>query len=339
MSTPGERALVTGATGFLGGAVALRLAREGFAVTGMGRDAAAGRALEERGVAFVAGDIADERSAAAACKDQDYVVHCAALSSAWGRPEDFFRTNVVGTRVIARAGRLSGVRRLIHVSSPSIFADRRPRLGVREDDPPAATPLNDYAATKLLAEKEIDAAHSEGLHVVTIRPQGIVGPGDPSILPRIIRTARRGVLPVIGDGRSVMDLTYIDNVVDSVLQCMRAPESVVGRKYHITNGEPSLIYDVIERVLSELGVRYRRRQLPLPVAYALGGALEAVHRALMLSREPRLTRYTACVLGCSRTLDISAARRDLGYSPRVPLDEGLRRFVAWWKTSEPGAPS
>ena len=327
------RVLVTGATGFLGGALCQRLHRLGFSVTATGRDAARGAALGG-GIRFVAADLADGDAAAALCAGQDYVVHCAALASPWGRYQDFHRANVVATRNIASASRRAGVRRMVHVSSPSIYMDHRDRVSVREDEPLPETPLSFYAATKRLAEDEIDRAHGDGLPVITIRPQGIFGPGDRVIFPRLIRVARRGWFPVIGHGRNLIDITYIDNVVDALLLCLSSPPASLGRKYNISNGDPISNYELLDRVFTAVGVRYRRVRVPFGFAYRAAGALEAVDRALPGEREPTLTRYAVCVLGKSRTLDLSAARTDLGYQPRVGIADGIDRFVTWWKEQD-----
>jgi nucleoside-diphosphate-sugar epimerase len=328
------RALVTGATGFLGAALAARLRTLGFEVTGLGRDHARGQALAAAGVRFVACDLGDAAALTAACAGHDYVFHSGALSSPWGRWDDFYRANVTGTRHVVAASRAAGVRRLIHVSTPSLYIDHRDRLAIREDEPLPSRPINHYAATKRLAEAVIDEAHAAGLPVITIRPQGIFGPGDRTLFPRILRVARRGRLPLIGDGRNVIDVTYVDNVVDALVACATSPPATLGHKYNISNGEPVGNYDMIERVLAAVGVHCRQVRVPFAVAWAAAGLLEAVHRLGRLEREPPLTRYSVLVLARSRTLDISAARGALGYHPRIGLDEGIQRFARWWKEND-----
>jgi len=324
------RAVVTGATGFLGGALARRLRNEGFDVRGLGRNAYAGRALEKSHIQFVRADVTDSLALREACHGAHFLFHCAALSSPWGRKSEFYRSNVIGTRVALAASAAARVRRFIHVSSPSIFVDANDRFDLSEDATPAASPINAYAATKLLAEAEVKRFAAEGLPTVTLRPQGIFGPGDPSIFPRIIRIAKSGRFPVIGNGQNMVDLTYVDNVVEALIACMDAP-AAVGRVYHITNGEPLVLYETIARVLQGIGVPYRPKRVPFRVAYMAASVSEALYRMLLLSREPRLTRYSVCVLARSRTLNIAAARRELGYSPHIDMEEGLRRFATWWK--------
>jgi nucleoside-diphosphate-sugar epimerase len=327
------RAVVTGATGFLGGALARRLRTEGYEVRGLGRNVDAGAMLQQQGIDFLAADINDRMTLQEACRGAHYVFHCAALSSPWGKTSEFYETNVNGTQVALEAAAAARVRRFIHVSSPSIFVDTRDRFDLREDSPPASRAISAYCATKQLAERAVARFGASTLPTVTLRPQGIFGPGDRAIFPRMIRIAQEGHFPMIGNGRNLVDLTYIDNAVDALIACIHAPATTAGHIYHITNGEPVLLYETLARVLRDIGVPYRPLRLPFRLAYLAAGAIEALHRVLLRNREPRLTRYAVCVLARSRTLDISAARRDLGYTPRIAMAEGLRRFAAWWKAS------
>jgi nucleoside-diphosphate-sugar epimerase len=324
---PGKT-LVTGATGFLGRALSLRLRKLGCDVTGLGRDPVRGAELASHGIRFLPCDLTNPDAVETVCAGQDYVFHCAALASPWGSYSDFFQANVIATRNVARASRKAGAQRMVFVSSPSIYVEDRDRLNVREDDPLPAKPINSYAATKLLAEEEVDRECAAGLSAITIRPQGIFGPGDRTLFPRLIRVARKGRFPVFGDGRAIIDLTYVDNVVDAMLLCVDSP--VLGKKYNITNGEPVPQYEMLQRMLQGVGVAFKPKPVPLRLAYSIAGALELAHRYVMPHKEPVLTRYSVCVMARSRTLDISAARKDLGYEPRVTISEGIDRFVAWY---------
>lgn len=325
------KALVTGATGFLGKRLAKRLVEEGHEVVGLGRNLDEGRWLEENGVRFVAADLAEREAIVAACRGQEVVFHSGALSSPWGAYTDFQRANVEGTRNVIEGCRTHGIRRLVHVSTPSIYFNTDERLNVAEDEPLAAAPVNHYASTKRTAELLVDAAFAHGLPVVTIRPRALFGPGDTTILPRLIRANERGALPLFGPEGPLVDVTYVDNVVDALLLCEKAPDHVLGRKYNITNGETVRMRHLLEKLFAALEVPARFRPMRYPVAYALAGAMELASPVFMGGREPLLTRYSVNVLAKSQTLDISAARRDLGYSPRYSLDDGLAEFVAWWK--------
>jgi len=323
--------LVTGATGFLGKALALRLAARGDELTALGRNPAILAELQQAGLRSVQADLADGAAIRAACLGQDLVFHSGALSSAWGPAQTFERANVLGTQNVIAGCEAAGVRRLVYVSTPSIYFRFETRLNVREDAPLPDRPANEYARTKRLAEAEIDRAHERGLPVISIRPRAIFGEGDNAILPRVISRLQSGRLRVIGDGQNITDLTYVENVIDALLLCAEAPSALLGRKYNITNGQPLPLWGLIRQLCDALGLAFPRRRLSYEAALGLAGLLEFVYRFVPGQPEPLLTRYMVGVLAKSTTLDISAARRDLGYVPRVSIDEGFQRYVRWWK--------
>ncbi len=325
-----KNALITGATGFLGGALAQRLYQDGWLVTGLGRNREAGERLQRQGLRFVQADLRDGEAIKLACQAQDVVFHCAAAVGAWGNKRQFYEINVGGTEHVVTGCKAHGVQRLIHVSTPSIYFSTHDRFNVKEDDrlPP---PVNIYAASKLRAEAVIDRAHRDGVAVVTIRPRAIFGPGDTTIFPRLLKVIQSGKLPILGDGKNVQDLTYIDNVVDALLLCVDAPNYALGRKYNISNGEAVRLWEVLGRLCREFGYLVPTRQMPVALPMALATLLEVGYTLLRIEREPAITRYSVSLLARSMTLDISAAKCDLGYVPRVKVEEGLERFIGWWR--------
>ncbi|MCC6192690.1 MAG: NAD-dependent epimerase/dehydratase family protein [Anaerolineales bacterium] len=318
----GVPVLVTGATGFIGGALARRLHAAGARVTAQGRRS--GATLEAAGLRFVRGDLAERAVAEAAAAGQAYVFHCAALAAPWGPYKAFYHANVLATERLTAELRanLASVRRFVHVSTPSLCFSDQPRRNVRESDPLPARQLTAYADTKRLAEQVVVEAQAAGLPTVRLRPRAVFGPGDATLFPRLLRALARGRLRVIGSGDNLADLTYIDNVLDGFLLAARVP-AAVGRVYNLTNGEPQPLWLLIAKVSVLLGYQPPRGRLPLRAALALAYWL------LGGRREPPLTRYSVRMLALDATLDLSAAQRDLGYAPRVSLDEGLARFCAW----------
>lgn len=326
-----RRALVTGATGFVGGSLARRLHADGWAVTATGRSVTKGRLLTEEGIPFFPIDLANRAGISQLCAGQDVVFHCGALSTAWGALGDFRLANVIGTEHVIAGCRDHQVGRLIHVSTPSIYFSTESRLDVREDDPLPANAINHYAETKRQAEALVDQATAAGLSTMTVRPRAVYGPGDQSLFPRIIKGLESGRLPQIGDGENVQNLTYIDNLVDALLLCANASEAYSGRKYNVTDGVPVKIWDVIAQLAVGLGVPNPSRRLSFRFAYLLAAWLEGYHRLLRPEVEPPLTRYGVIVLSRSQTLNIDAIRADLGYQPRVMLAAGLDATVQWWQ--------
>lgn len=316
--------LVTGATGFLGGRICALLAARGEPVVALGREAARFPALDERLVRRRVADLADGPALREACRGVDAVIHSAALSSAWGPRSAFLEVNVAGTVRLLEAARAAGVRRFVHVSSPSVVFAGADRRGVDESEPYPRRFLCAYSESKALAEERVRAA--AGLETVIVRPRALFGPGDTALLPRLVRAGQARWLRVVGSGENVQDLTYVDNAAEALLLARRAP-AAAGGTYFVTNGEPVRLWEVIFQVFDALGIARPRRRVPAGAALAFAAALELTHRLGALRGEPRLTRYTAALLARDQTLDISAARRDLGYAPSIGMAEALERTI------------
>lgn len=325
------KVLVTGATGFVGGRLVRRLLADGCEVTAAGRNRKLGDELARLGARFAPLALEDGEAVAAACAAQQAVFHCGALSSPWGRYADFYNSNVAGTRHVIAGCKRHKVGRLIHVSTPSVYFQYSDRLNINEQSPLPAKAANAYAYTKRLAEQLVAEAHADGLRVVTLRPRAVYGPGDTALFPRLVRANERRFVPLFRAGRISMDITYVDNCVDALLLCLRAPERALGRVYNITNGEPALFVDILSSVFGKLDMPFRAKKLPYAALYAAAGLMELAAAAWPGRPEPLLTRYTVGTLAYHQTLDISAARNELGYAPRIGNEQGLAAFADWWR--------
>jgi len=326
------KALITGATGFLGGALARRLHSMSWDITASGRNAAKLNQLESEGIRALQLDLKEKAGMLEACKNQEIVFHCAAFPSSWGDFEKFYQANVIGTRNVVTACEANQIKRLVYVSTPSIYFDYKSRLNVKETDA-LPEPASNYSATKILAEEEVDKASANGLSVITIRPRGIFGPGDTVISPRLIPRLQSGRLPIIGDGQNAIDLTYIDNVVDALRLCAESPPNTLGKKYNISNGEPIKLWEMLQKICGELGFQSPKIKLSYTAAYTLASILEAAYLLIPTHPEPPLTRMAVNMVANSTTLDISAAKNELGYQPKVSMDEGFELFMQWWKNN------
>ncbi|HEY9627841.1 MAG TPA: NAD(P)-dependent oxidoreductase [Coleofasciculaceae cyanobacterium] len=320
--------LITGGTGFLGKRLALKLRSLGDTVTVLGRNQFIGRQLEAAGLRFVAADLRDAVAIAAACRGQDCVFHCGALSAPWGDSREFYDINVLGTRHLVQGCLAHRVPRLVHVSTSAVYFTYADQLQIPESLP-LPKPVSPYARTKQLAEQEIQTAYQQGLSVITLRPRGIFGPGDTTILPRLLRASDRTGIPLIRQGKAVLDITYIDNVVHALQCCQQASDALSGRAYNITNGEPRSLRMLLEQLSQRLGSALQFKPMPFPLAYGLAAAMEGI--ALFSNSEPILTRYTVGLLAFSQTLAIQAAITDLGYRPPITLEQGLTQFAQWWQ--------
>jgi nucleoside-diphosphate-sugar epimerase len=318
------RVLVTGATGFLGRRLAATLIERGHQVRVLVRNPEAGDLSIVNGAEIWRGDLRDPKSVIAACADMEVVQHAGALSSPWGPKAEFYATNVGGTQAVIDGCQRYGVRRLIYVSSPSVVFDGQDQHNLTEAAPYPATLVSEYSYTKKLGEDLVNAAPG-GLEAVILRPKAMFGPGDRALLPRLLATARTGRLPMIGDGRNLVDLTYVDNVVEAMRLAMTA-DAAVGKTYHITNDEHALLWNQVRRILHELKLPPPRLRISLPAALAAAGAMEQVAR--LTGKEPTLTRYSALILARTQTYNIAAAKRDLAYTPPVSLEEGIERTLS-----------
>jgi 2-alkyl-3-oxoalkanoate reductase len=312
------KVLVTGATGFLGVHTCRELLARGHEVRAFGRDFSS---FSVAGAEQFRGDLRDADSVLRACTNMEAVVHAGALSSPWGKLEEFMAVNLTGTRNVLEASVNAGVRRLVHISSPAVIFTGHDHLLERDDAPYPKTFSSHYALSKKLAEELVLEAQSN-LELIVLRPKAIYGPGDRALLPRIISAARARRLPQIGDGENLIDLTFVDDAVQAIvcsLGCVQPSTSFP--VYTITSGEHSKLWGVIRRVLEALGLNSKLPVMPVSAMLRLAGLLEQV--AKFSGREPRLTRYSVELLARTQTYDISRAKSDLGFEPRYSLEQGL----------------
>jgi 2-alkyl-3-oxoalkanoate reductase len=323
------RVLVTGGGGFVGGAVVRALLTRGDEVVSLARgDYPQLRAL---GVQTVRGDLAERDVVLTAAQGCEAVVHVAAKAGIWGAVREYERSNVEGTRSVLAACRTLGISRLVHTSTPSVVHAGRSIEGGEESLPYAEHPESPYARTKAEAERLVLSAADSALGTVALRPHLVWGPGDTQLVPRILDRARRGRLRFVDGGRALIDTTYVDDAVAAHLCALDAltPQAPCsGRAYFISSGDPRPVRDVVNAILAAGGLPPEHRSVPLPVALAAGTAAEALWRVLRRDDEPPMTRFLARQLATAHWFDISAARRDVGYAPRVGLDEGFRRLTA-----------
>ena len=317
--------LVTGATGFIGRHLVGALLRRGDRVRALGRNADVCMELSIAGAESIRTDLRDRPTVIAACEGMEAVCHVGALSAPWGRAADFHAVNVVGTESVLAGCQTHGVGRLVYVSSPSVVFDGTDHFDLTEDAPYPPHLMSVYSLTKKLGEDRVRAASQAGLATVTLRPKAVFGPGDTSLLPRLLDAARQGRLPQIDDGRNLVDVTYVDNVVHALVLALTA-DAAVGKTYTITNGEHVPLWDLIKRVLRELNLNPNLRVLSYRLTYCLAALMEL--RATVFGGEPMLTRYTAAILAKTQTYNIDAARRDLRYTPLVSVAEGVERTLA-----------
>lgn len=320
------RVLVTGATGCLGHRLALDLAAAGHEVIAQGRNRDLATALVAAGVRFLATDLRQPLPPAA-LQGVEVVHHCAALSTAWGRAQDFTAINVTATAALLQAARKAGVGRFVFASSPSIYADGRDRFDLDEDAPLPARFSGAYAASKFAAEARVLAADDPaGMRCLALRPRAIYGRGDRSLMPRLLAAVARGRVPMINGGQSLIDITHVGDAARA-MALAAAPGAPGGRAYNITSGRAYRFAALLDAVCALAGATPRRIPLRYGTAMMIARGLEAAHHLFAPGREPVLTRQAVASLGRSLTLDISRAGQELGYRPQVTLHEGIRDYA------------
>ncbi len=332
---PTSPVLVTGGTGFLGRHLVERLLAQGRPVTVLARTPAP--ELEKRGVRFIRASLDDTAAVRAACAGIGTVFHVAAKVGVWGRYDSFFRTNVLGTRAVLAGCREHGGARLVYTSTPSVVYHGGDLAGANESLPLTTACPSPYPLTKAIAECEVLAANSEKLRTVALRPHLIWGVGDPHLVPRVLARARVGRLRIVGTGHNRVDMVHVENAVDAHLlaeQVLSRPNSTAaGRAYFITNGEPVVLWDWINALLAALGEQPVTKKISLRAAAALGAVCEAAWSLLPLRTEPPMTRFVAAELAKDHWFDLTAALRDLGYSPRITMAAGTAELVGHLKQS------
>lgn len=325
------KALVTGGGGFLGRYIVEQLLARGDSVTVFARGDYV--ELEQIGARTVRGDVQDAQAIKRACAGQDVVLHVAAVAGMAGRWESFYGPNVVGTQNVIAACQAQNVPRLVYTSSPSVVFDNRSHEGCDESLPYPAHYESHYAHTKALGEQAV--LRAEGLLAVALRPHLIWGPRDTHLLPALVARARAGRVIQVGDGTNEVDLTYVEDAARAHLlaaDALQAGSPVAGSAYFISQDEPVNLWQWINAFLAELDLPPVKRRVSLPVARAIGGALELGYRLLRRQGDPTLTRFMASELATSHYYDISRARRDLGYQPQFSMAQGLRKTIAYLKS-------
>lgn len=323
-------ALVTGAGGFLGQYIAEQLVARGDRVRGLSRRRYP--ELDALGMESVQGDVQDLAAVEAACRGVDCVFHVAAIAGIWGPWTQYYGINVEGTKNVVAGCRAAGVPRLVYTSSPSVTFAGRDQCGIDESAPYPRRWLAHYPHSKALAEMLVLAADGDDLATCSLRPHLIWGPGDPHLVPRLMDRARKGQLRQIGDGKNWIDAVYVENAAEAHLlaaDALRPGSPLCGKAYFITNGEPVNCWNWINELLSLAGLPPVRSRISFPAAYAAGALLEGIWTILGRTDEPRMTRFLAAQLATSHYFDISAAKRDFGYVPRVSMAEGMERLKIW----------
>jgi nucleoside-diphosphate-sugar epimerase len=317
---------VTGGSGFIGGRLIERFVAEGRPVRALARSAAAAAAVEALGAEPVGGELADRAGLTSAAEGAEVAFHLAAHLGDWGHWEDFERVNVAGTGNVLAACAKAGVRRFVHCGTEAALMAGEPLVQVDETAPLRPDSRAPYPATKAKAEQAVREANRDGFETVVLRPRFVWGKGDTTLLPEMVKAVKKGGFAWIGGGRNLTDTTHVANVVEGLL--LAAERGRPGEPYFVTDGDPVVFREFVTELLQTQGVEPPDRSLPAWTAAPLARVCEAAWKVLPLRGTPPMTAFRAWVLTQECTIDISKARRELGYEPVVSREQGLAELSA-----------
>lgn len=325
------KAIVTGATGGLGRNLCQRLEQEGWQVIALGRNKNIGQQLASKQTEFRSVELTQRDSVRGALESADVIFHCAALSSPWGKYEDFYASNVLATEYLLERAEQLTIPRFVHVSTTSVYFDFKDRIDVSEDEELPIEFANHYAKTKFLAEEVIRKHSSKNMTKVILRPRGIFGEYDKALVPRLMRVARKGRFPLINGGNALVDVTYVQNVVHAMFLASTKdlPEYSL---FNISNGEPWEVEQLVEVLTKKLNIPCRFLSISDKKIMFIASMLECLGR-IGIIKEPPLTRYTAGLLAYSQTMNINKAKEQLGYEPIYSVEQGIDRYVDWYNNT------
>lgn len=319
-----KRVLVTGATGFLGKYLVEELTNNGYEVVAQGRKENILNNLKEQYKVNILKCSLNEIKNID--MNIDCVIHAAALSTVWGKWQDFYDSNVLGTENVIKFCLKNNVRRLIYVSSPSVYSAKFDRFNIKEEDFDKNNKLNFYIKSKILAENLINKIDNQKLETVIIRPRGLFGIGDTSLVPRLINANSKIGIPLFNDGKNVVDITCVENVAYSLRLAMEKEEAN-GNIYNITNGDPTEFKNILDKLFTELEERANYRKMNINLMYFVASVIELFYKLFRIYKEPMITKYTIATLGYSQSLNIEKAKKDLDYNPKITLEEGIKKYA------------
>ncbi|OUR76818.1 3-beta hydroxysteroid dehydrogenase [Colwellia psychrerythraea] len=344
-----KHVFVTGAGGFLGKAICRLLRLADIKVTGFARGSYP--ELTQMGVNMKQGDITDFSRLKETMQSCDLVFHVAAKAGVWGCKDDYFKPNVQGAQNIIRACQELAITRLVYTSTPSVTFAGVDEAGIDESQPYADNFLNFYGESKALAEQlvlaashdlkhglkqgasldSLQASHQgKSLKTVALRPHLIWGPNDPHLVPRVLERARAGKLKLVGKEDKLVDTIFVDNAAYAHILAavaLNEPEATcIGKAYFISNDQPITMAAMLNNILHCVDLPPVTKRVPSTVAYAVGTTLEWFYNVLNIKQEPIMTRFVARQLSTSHYFDISAAKKDLGYTPLISIEEGMKQL-------------
>jgi nucleoside-diphosphate-sugar epimerase len=319
--------LITGASGFLGTRLAAAALARGDSVRGLVRDLERATDLRSTGVETVQGDMLDSDSLQRAVQGIDCIFHTAAVIGDWPDRELSRQVNVGGTRTLVSLAIEAGVQRVVHFSSLAVYGNQHHR-GTDESAPYRYGDI--YTDAKIDSERAVfDLAQSEAIEAVSLRPGFIYGPGDRTLLPKILEALQLKKFMFVGDGSKQMNCVYVEDVVQAAVLASTA-SGVSGRAYNITDGQIPALKDFIGFIAEYCELPMPTRHVPPFLAVAGCYTSEYLGHLIGVKQAPLMNISRLRFLYYNQAYSIERARAELGYAPRYTIREGLPPTLAWF---------
>lgn len=317
-----KKIFLTGASGFVGGAIARRLAPDHWVIA-MARSAASFEKIKALGARPVTSAL--DTIEASMLQEYDLVIHCAAYVEPWGRFKDFYEVNVEGTQRLLDAAKKAGIKRFIHVSTEAVLFCGQDMMDIDEAYPyPDRSPYP-YSETKKQAEQRVLRANIPGVfETIVLRPRLVWGPGDETILPNLLEMVDKGRFRWIDGGNYLTSTCHIDNFVEAVVLAMEKGNG--GEVYFVTDGEDSTMRKFLTDLIGTGGRIPSGKSVPSWILRPIAWILEGIYKLFRIRRKPPVTRFSAAIMSAHCTIRSDKAREELGYVPVVSVEEGMKRL-------------
>jgi nucleoside-diphosphate-sugar epimerase len=322
------KALITGASGFIGRVLTERLLTRNYPVRGLVRKTSRLEGLRKPAVELVYGDLADPESLRSACRGIDVVFHTAARANHWGPRDEFYRANVQGTRNVLEAVVAERVPRFIHFSSFAVYGRRR---GLVQESCSRQRTGERYTDSKIDAE-ELVLEWARGREVAwTILRLGVVyGPHDPKWIPTLAENICKGRMRIVGSGDMPVPAVYGEDVADCAVLAAECP-AAAGEIFNVLSGEDVTWKEFLSTLATYLGTSLPRAHLPAWLVLPVAGILEGVWKLARAQSPPPAIRFGILLYTADWKFDISKAKALLGYQPQICHRVGLKRTVEWMR--------
>jgi nucleoside-diphosphate-sugar epimerase len=332
------KALVTGATGFIGGHIVDVLQEQGHDVTALVRATSDTTHLREREVRLATGDVTDSDSLRVACSGMEWVFHTAAVVGTYGKWAHFREVGVRGTKHVIDAAASAGASRFVHLGSIAVYGTRPRTEPSTEDTPYDEHPerWNHYVREKVLSEKLLWKAHGEGcIQATSIRPSVVVGPRDRNAIPRTLAIIRSPLGALAGRPDNRLPTVVVEELSAAIVKAA-STEAAIGKAYNLSGRETITQLDFMRLYAEAAGLKPKKRAVPYGMALASAGVLEGLYRLGRRKNEPFITRIVVAIAGHDYAIDCSRAVADLGWEGKADYADAIRRSVEWYR-AQPGA--